>query len=996
VSDSPPLGGEQHSSGDIASAESVAVTPDIPEDADLGAAQDAASALGDKPALAGAAQEILAAAEAERAALTQSEAAERAAVLAHGEQRATAMETSADHHAEGLQTAITEHEKQTDARLTAATTEVDTTAAAHRDAAVASQTHASAAIEQHRDIHGANVVQAGTRESQVATQSGEAQSQRASASKDDAVSAITNAARNPTSPSITGAALGWLRDKLQSGIAPGLRAITQHGADLTRGAISAAGRLASSLAQAATKTADALTRGASQTLGKVREVGSGLITQLSTIATRVTQALSGARTSAAATMDQARTDVNGVRTAGRDAAARTRKAARASAARIAQTAAQGRSAQGRLAAQMVGLLHQHGNPRDGAALGDAARAATDGLRDHRATITAGLTQQSTGTRARIDSALPALSDHLGAGRDRLTGRLAASTAQLDNAVSTATAGTRAELTDSTAAGQQAQQAAAQRFGDDAAQQSARATQQLAGQRASGTADITAKVDAGVSEHSAAENKATAEINAYTSSVNNKALEDKGWWEGIKEGAGKFFKGLMEFVFVVVIVAVGVVEFGLGLAWGAVTLAIAGEALLIALAFVGTLLLIAGLVMTFVHRWEQYKSRPGYANEKWWETALAVVGVAVITVFDVFGVGPLLEAFLGVDLVTGKHLTDQERGERLAMGALTLVSLWLMRRVAKAYGKGQTPVEDPALKGAGDPNAEPPVPDPAVKPAEPPRPLRSDGQPVSDAAIDVLSKATPERQAAFRRNPDFLERFAALSADDQAFLAGISDPAFDAYASLPPAQQGRFLAVSRYTYTTDAGQVVSYRANYAALSPARQVALLSEAEIVAAEKVAAMDTTYQNERGMSQKAHSFAEHGSFRSDAEMFARAKAARRPVSRYNSSAAQEAQAARFRQILEDPATPEGEDSPIYATPGHKAIKRGTTTAEKILSDPANNLRYLKSKVIYKQKPAGPDIGTEFDPDGITTRPVEHVTVVFELDSGGKYHVLTNFPERL
>jgi hypothetical protein len=279
-------------------------------------------------------------------------------------------------------------------------------------------------------------------------------------------------------------------------------------------------------------------------------------------------------------------------------------------------------------------------------------------------------------------------------------------------------------------------------------------------------------------------------------------------------------------------------------------------------------------------------------------------------------------------------------------------------------------------------------------------FRSDGQPVSDTAVALFKKATPERQAIFRKSPDFLERFAKLPPDDQAFLNGMSDPAFEAFSKLSEDLQGRFLRVSQRVFTppTPPGgpppAPISFRTNFNSLPPGRQTSLLTEPEINAMERVAAEDQRFTNEAGQGKEGHGFAEHGAQRSDAEMFARAKSKGFPVSRYNSFGEQDAQGARFRRILEDPATPKGDDSPINAA-GHKAIKNGTTTAQKILADPKNNLPFLKSRVPFKQRPAGKVVGTEFDPDGVTTRPVEHVTVVFELDNSGRYQVLTNFPDK-
>ncbi len=342
----------------------------------------------------------------------------------------------------------------------------------------------------------------------------------------------------------------------------------------------------------------------------------------------------------------------------------------------------------------------------------------------------------------------------------------------------------------------------------------------------------------------------------------------------------------------------------------------------------------------------------------------------------------------------KENVDRASDSAVGLGIAVLIAaiVWLAGQLAGAFLDVVRKIKTGTPKELPPPEEGPPSEKP--KTAEsPPRPVRSDGQPVSDAAMEALGKATADRQAVFRQHPDFLERFAGMSAVDQAFLNAISDPAFGAFANLPEPLQARFLTLSRHVYTPTGGQSISFRTNYEALPSQRQVALLTEVEIAAAERTAALDTQYQNENGVTKQGHGFGEHGAYRSDAEMFARAKAKGSPVSRYNSSAQQDAQAVRFRQVLEDPSTPQGDSSPINKK-GHNAIKNGSRSAQQILNDPANNSEFLKSKVTFKEQPAGQVIGTEFDADGVTTRPVDKATVVFELDSNGKYQVLTNFPE--
>jgi hypothetical protein len=272
--------------------------------------------------------------------------------------------------------------------------------------------------------------------------------------------------------------------------------------------------------------------------------------------------------------------------------------------------------------------------------------------------------------------------------------------------------------------------------------------------------------------------------------------------------------------------------------------------------------------------------------------------------------------------------------------------------------------------------------------------------VSDAAFEVLKKAAADRKAIFTKNPDFLERFSAFAADDQAFLNGIKTPAFDAFSRLPDATQSKFLRLTQRVYTppatpsAPAPATVSFRTNFTDLPADRQAALMTGPEIDAMENVNAMDQKFTTDSGAAKEGHGFAEHGAIRSDQEMFDRAKRLGRSVSRYNTATEQELQATRARAILEDPAMPDKAHSAINSA-GQKAIAKGKITAERILGDPVNNRQFLKAKVDFLEIPAGHVVGTEFLPDGVTTNPVENVTIIFVLDASGNYQVLTNFPAK-
>jgi hypothetical protein len=158
----------------------------------------------------------------------------------------------------------------------------------------------------------------------------------------------------------------------------------------------------------------------------------------------------------------------------------------------------------------------------------------------------------------------------------------------------------------------------------------------------------------------------------------------------------------------------------------------------------------------------------------------------------------------------------------------------------------------------------------------------------------------------------------------------------------------------------------------------------------------------------REGHPNAKHAPHVSDTDMFARAKAEGQPISRWKSVADMEAEIALRRRTMMDPATPAGNNSAINAD-GRAAIARSRRppppgqpartplTEADILADPVRYRNYLKEKVEFKEVHSGNGkvVGEEFDPDGTTRRPVDTVTVVFEMDDAGVYHVITAFPEK-
>ena len=115
-----------------------------------------------------------------------------------------------------------------------------------------------------------------------------------------------------------------------------------------------------------------------------------------------------------------------------------------------------------------------------------------------------------------------------------------------------------------------------------------------------------------------------------------------------------------------------------------------EGFLIALAVAGVILLAISVVTGFIDRWEQYRKK--FGDQPWWADAMAVVGIAMLSIGGAFGVTQLLEGATGYDFTTGDELNAEHRAERITEGVLTIATILLFRSVAKKVpiGEGLTP------------------------------------------------------------------------------------------------------------------------------------------------------------------------------------------------------------------------------------------------------------------------------------------------------------------
>jgi hypothetical protein len=236
--------------------------------------------------------------------------------------------------------------------------------------------------------------------------------------------------------------------------------------------------------------------------------------------------------------------------------------------------------------------------------------------------------------------------------------------------------------------------------DDLGKEVQNAQQGWTKQRQSFETDLRSKVDNSIAAQRVVETRLPAQLDGAA----KKAADDaegsilSGIWNGIVS----FAKGLAVFVVAVLVVLVIVLMFVSGV----------GEALLIAIAIVSVCMLIYGVVTAFIRRWSDLE-KMGIGDAPWYIKVLAVAGIAGIAVADVFGVGALLEGIFGVDLVTGRELTKEERAQRITEGVLTIGFMFLLRGLVKGR-TGQGEVPDPKI----EPGEKPPAPEPKVGDPDP--------------------------------------------------------------------------------------------------------------------------------------------------------------------------------------------------------------------------------------------------------------------------------------
>ena len=217
--------------------------------------------------------------------------------------------------------------------------------------------------------------------------------------------------------------------------------------------------------------------------------------------------------------------------------------------------------------------------------------------------------------------------------------------------------------------------ALKKFDDELVKQVKDARKGFTDQREGGQKKVVESVDKGIKGHSDLASRVTEQFADVA-----KDAADPSIWRGIWRGFTGFLEGLAWFLGGVLVVAgliwLGALAIGAGIAFGL--------ALLIALVVVGLVMLVYSFVTSVIARIRQIAA---HYNLKWWEWIIVAPYIGALGVLDTFGVSGMIEGGVGRDLATFEKLDPEERARRFTNGALTLLTIGLLRAVMKGRGPG---------------------------------------------------------------------------------------------------------------------------------------------------------------------------------------------------------------------------------------------------------------------------------------------------------------------
>jgi hypothetical protein len=235
-------------------------------------------------------------------------------------------------------------------------------------------------------------------------------------------------------------------------------------------------------------------------------------------------------------------------------------------------------------------------------------------------------------------------------------------------------------------------------------------------------------------------------------------------------------------------------------------------------------------------------------------------------------------------------------------------------------------------------------------------------------------------------PGAIRHFESLKPAQREFVGALSEDGMKGYFGLPNDKRNALLAMP-------SAALDQIKAN----PGPKQRRLIADVDNMA--RSAAQDVNYDvtDSAGVvhHKEGHPFDEHGVHNTDATMFARAVNENNTKGRWSSFETQVREIEHFRRRLMDPTVPPGSlFSPINVD-GAAAINNRVVTRREIMDDPLTFEQYLKADVPFREQPSssGGIMGDAFRPDGTKVAGVRRVTVIFQLDTTGRWQVITGYP---
>ncbi|HWN68441.1 MAG TPA: DUF4157 domain-containing protein, partial [Haliangium sp.] len=706
-----------------------------------------------------AAARIRASSRAQKLAFQQEMQEQRAGLQQGAEAQARQMEATGKAKLASLLASIQAQEAELGSTFSTARASLGQKVAAQKVQARADGARALAALAAAITEKKRAAITAADGEAKLAEGAGRREAQRARQSAASTIASV-NSARSSASGSYS-SSKEEVRKAVDDALAKGAREIGEDvrnkSDDLARAAKDGADKAARAIRDAGKKIADGMQAKSGDAEKAIREGTRATVERIDATGKEASQQLDTLERKAVAGLSAARNRVRpAIQGATKAAVRRLRSAARQGLASLAQAEKAALGDFGRATRSALAKLKSAptGDDVDPAAVEEFVSGTTHGLADMRVQGMAAIGEQVSAARAGIAQVAGSFGGSLAGATAQVTSLIAQAAAELTRAASLpATVDTQCAETRKTA--QETYDTSIQTFREKAQKPIDEGKKGWSEQRTRYEGEIKGKVD----ELIAGNQKVAAEApGKFAQTARDAAAKaDRSLlskiWGGIKQGLKAFWEGLKWFLLAFVVVFV-IAAIALAFLAGGLTLAVLAAAAAAALVIVGVAFLVVGLIQALRHRFSQAWDVLG--NRPWYQKLLIVTLCSpyfiAVAVGDVLGVTPILEGIFGYDAITGEELSTEERWKRATVGALTIITLFMIRRAGKALGSPRIPGrpgERPPGPAERPPGPAERPPGPAERPPEPAEPQPEPAEPQPEPVEPRPPRTMAERFQALK-------------------------------------------------------------------------------------------------------------------------------------------------------------------------------------------------------------------------------------------------------